>query len=244
MAECGCKTGEAAALERRALWALLAVNATMFVGEAFTGWLAQSTGLAADSLDMLADASVYGITLWAVGRSHALQTRAAAASGTLQVVLGVGVLLDVGRRYLYGSEPVSGLMMSVGAVALIANLSCLAIISKHRHGGVHMRASWIFSTNDVIANLGVIISGVLVRVSGHRLPDLIIGGLISVLVLRGGLRILVEVKAPATSHKHSPSACNNVIRKQVTWNSHTALGRLTNCRQPPSCPISCVGCGA
>lgn len=194
MSDCGCGSGEADKLERRALWMLLGINATMFVGEAVAGWLGQSTGLLADSLDMLADAAVYGIALYAVGRSSGLKITAATASGLLQIALGLGVLFEVARRYLHGSEPVSALMIGVGVIAFIANLTCLAILAKHRTGGVHMRASWIFSTNDVIANIGVVVSGGLVFLLGSRLPDLIIGGLISALVIRGGVRILREAR--------------------------------------------------
>lgn len=194
MSDCGCELEDAAELERRTLCTLLAVNGVMFIAEVVAGWWGESTGLLADSLDMLADASVYGIALYAVGRSHRLQANAATASGTLQIALGLGVLVEVVRRFLYGSDPVSILMISVGAIALVANLSCLILIAKHREGGVHMRASWIFSTNDVIANLGVIISGGLVMYLGSRLPDLIIGALISAVVLRGGVQILREAK--------------------------------------------------
>ena len=99
-----------------------------------------------------------------------------------------------GCRFWFGSEPESVLIMCVGAVALIANIYCLVLISRHRDAGVHMRASWIFSTNDVIANLGVIISGGLVWVLGSRYPDLIVGAIISIVVVRGGLKILNEAK--------------------------------------------------
>ncbi len=98
------------------------------------------------------------------------------------------------RRFVYGSDPVSMLMMVVGAIALVANVWCLLLIAKHREGGVHMRASWIFSTNDVITNLGVILSGGLVLYLGSRVPDLVIGALISVVVVRGGVQILGEAK--------------------------------------------------
>ena len=81
-------------------------------------------------------------------------------------------------------------MMGMGLVALIANVACLVILAKHRDGGAHMRASWIFSTNDVIANTGVILSGVLVLLLGSAVPDLVIGTLISVVVVRGGFKIL------------------------------------------------------
>jgi Co/Zn/Cd efflux system component len=194
MSDCGGELDEAAELERQTLWILLAINGAMFIGEAIAGWWGDSTGLLADSLDMLADASVYGIALYAVGQSRGLQAGAATASGVLQIALGLGVLLEVGRRFLYGSDPVSPLMIAVGTLALVANVSCLLLIAKHRKGGVHMRASWIFSRNDVIANLGVILSGVLVMSLGSRLPDLLIGALIAVVVVRGGLQILREAK--------------------------------------------------
>jgi Co/Zn/Cd efflux system component len=192
MTECVCHPEEATALERTTLRLLLGINIAMFIAELAAGWLAESTGLLADSLDMFADASVYGIALYAVGKSGALQARAATISGVLQIGLGLGVLSEVVRRYLYGSEPMSLVMMAVGAVALAANICCLALIAKHREGGVHMRASWIFSTNDVIANLGVIVSGALVLMFGSRLPDLAIGALIAAVVVHGGIRILID----------------------------------------------------
>lgn len=192
MAGCGCEMTARNAQQRRTLLIVLGINALMFLVEFGLGWLAQSTGLIADSLDMLADASVYAISLYAVGRRESLQRTAARCSGVLQIGLALLVLADVVRRFLFGSEPVSGLMMAVGLLALIANLICLGLISRHRDGGVHMRASLIFSTNDVIANAGVILSGALVWWLGSRLPDLLIGLLIAALVLRGGLRILRE----------------------------------------------------
>jgi Co/Zn/Cd efflux system component len=194
MPECGCGADQTDELEKRTLIILLSINALMFVIELCLGWLAQSTGLIADSLDMLADATVYGISLYAVGKGVLRQTKAAVISGFLQVILGLGVLVEVFRRFAFGSEPQSLLIMSVGALALAANIVCLILISKHREGGVHMRASWIFSTNDVIANLGVIMSGIFVAIIGNRFPDLIIGTIISLIVVRGGMKILKDAK--------------------------------------------------
>jgi len=143
---------------------------------------------------MLADATVYGLSLYAVGKGIVHQAKAAQVSGFLQIILGLGVLFDVLRRLIFGSEPQSTLMIVVGVVALLANIVCLALISRHREGGVHMRASWIFSANDVIANLGVIVSGVLVALIGSRFPDLIVGALITLIVVRGGMKILRDAK--------------------------------------------------
>ena len=100
------------------------------------------------------------------------------------------------RRAILGSEPTSLLMVGTGCVALVANLICLRLISSHRDGGAHMRASWIFSKNDVIANTGVIIAGVLVMTLGSRIPDLAVGSIVAVVVVRGGMQILKGVETP------------------------------------------------
>lgn len=192
---CGCAAEQAAELQRRTLWVVLLINAAMFVVELVVGLRAGSTGLIADSLDMLADAGVYGLSLGAVGRSSKDQRQAAVVSGRLQIALALGVLLDVLRRTALGSEPISTLMVVIGALALLANLLCLLLVRRHREGGVHMRASVIFSTNDTLANLGVIVAGLLVAWSGSRIPDLLIGTAISLLVLQGGRRILREARA-------------------------------------------------
>jgi Co/Zn/Cd efflux system component len=180
--------------ETRILKWLLAINAVMFSVEITAGWLAQSTGLIADSLDMFADAAVYGVSLYAVGRSVRMKVHAAHFAGWLQVVLALGALGEVLRRYYFGSEPASALMMSFGLLALAANSLCLVLIAKSRDSGAHMKASWIFSANDVIANLGVILAGLLVALTGSRYPDLAIGLVIGVIVLNGARRIL-QLKA-------------------------------------------------
>ncbi len=191
---CACESADVERLERATLWTLLAINAAMFVVEAAAGWWSESTGLLADSLDMFADAIVYGTALFAVGKSGRRKSWAATGSGIVQIALGIGVIVEVARRFQYGSDPISALMMSIGAAALIANVTCLLLLAKHRQGEIHMRASWIFSTNDVVANLGVIASGALVMFFGNRYPDLLVGGIISAVVIYGGVRILRQVK--------------------------------------------------
>ncbi|MEQ8316193.1 MAG: cation transporter [Phycisphaerales bacterium] len=191
MSGCDCAE-DAVGLEQRTLIALLTINGVMFVAEVMVGWIAESTALLADSLDMLADATVYGIALYAASRSGGTQRTAARVSGVLQIALGLGVLVEVIRRTLFGSEPTSHLMIGAGAVALVANLICLRLIAKHREGGAHMRASWIFSKNDVIANTGVIVAGLLVMALGSRVPDLVVGSIVAAVVIRGGVQIWAD----------------------------------------------------
>ena len=135
----------------------------MFVAEFSAGLLRGSTASLADSLDMFADAAV---------PASAVRPR---RGGTPRVD---------GER---AGTRLHGVGRSCG---LIANVTCLVIISKHRRGEVHMRASWIFSTNDVIANIGVILAGALVAWTGSSAPDLIVGTVIALVVFSGALRIL------------------------------------------------------
>lgn len=195
MSGCGCEVEIKDKEQRWVLILLLAINGGMFVVEITAGLLADSTALIADSLDMLADATVYAIGLYAVGRSLVAKAKAAHISGVFQVILGLGVLFDIVRRFVVGSEPESMLMMVIGTVALIANTICLMLLYKHRQGEVHMRASWIFSKNDVIANLGVIGAGVLVAWLGSPWPDLVIGLIIALIVTRGGIHIIKDANA-------------------------------------------------
>ncbi|WP_326505188.1 cation transporter [Noviherbaspirillum album] len=178
------------AAEAGTLRILLAINGLMFVFELVLGLFAQSTGLIADSLDMFADAAVYGLALYAVGKAASMKSRAAHVAGWLQLILAVGALSEVVRRFIFGSEPESTLMMGVGLIALVANVTCLVLISKKRDRGAHMTASYIFSANDVIANLGVIAAGILVAWTQSPYPDLVIGTIIGVIVLNGARRIL------------------------------------------------------
>lgn len=205
MSGCGCEVEIKDKEQSRVLILLLAINGVMFVAEIIAGIVADSTALIADSMDMLADATVYAIGLYAVGRSLAAKEKAAHISGIFQVMLGLGVLFDIVRRFIVGSEPESLMMIAVGAVALIANTICLKLIYKHRQGEVHMRASWIFSKNDVIANLGVIIAGVLVAWLASPWPDLIIGLIIATIIVRGGLHIIKDANSENLSCKETNS---------------------------------------
>lgn len=176
--------------EAKVLKIMFAINAVMFAFEIILGFEAQSTGLIADSMDMFADAAVYGVSLYAVGKTVELQHKAARLSGFLQMFLAAFALFEVVRRFVFGSDPEPSFMIWVSLIALIANVICLILIMRHRGDGVHMKASQIFSANDVIANISVLIAGLLVTTTHSRLPDLLIGLLIAAVVLRGSIIIL------------------------------------------------------
>lgn len=198
MSDCGCHMEAKNAAERKTLRILLLINGTMFVVGIVAGVLARSTALVADSLDMFADASVYTMSLYAVGKSAHYKNRAATLSGIFQITLAVMVVVNVIRGFIWGSSPESGWMMAIALLALIANSYGLYLLSKHRKGEVHMRASWIFTQNDVIANFSVIVAGLLVTLFNSRFPDLIVGFGIASLVVWGGISIIRDAQRDKT----------------------------------------------
>ncbi len=177
--------------ESRLLWQVLGINFFFFLLEFFMGIFSDSMGLIADSLDMLADSLVYGLALLAVGGSLARKRRTARWSGYFQLFLAVLGLVEVVRRFV-GLEaiPAFGWMVGISLLALLGNGLSLYLLQKTQSREVHIRASLIFTSNDIIINLGVILAGLLVYLSGSPYPDLVIGLIVFGIVARGAYRIL------------------------------------------------------
>jgi Co/Zn/Cd efflux system component len=182
--------------QKRLLLIVLAINFTFFLFEIVTGFISQSMGLIADSLDMLADALVYGISLAAIGAAASRKKSVAKIAGYLQITLALLGFSEVLRRYL-GLKylPDFQTMMIVSSLALAANTISLLLLQKSKgKEEAHIQASLIFTSNDIIINLGVIIAGSLVYFLHSPLPDLLIGCIVFFIVIRGARSILSLAK--------------------------------------------------
>jgi Co/Zn/Cd efflux system component len=177
--------------ERRVLRQVLAINFFFFTLEMLTGFIANSMGLVADSLDMLADSIVYALSLFAVGGSVSRKKNIAEAAGYFQLALAVLGFAEVIRRFVgSGETPDFHLMIIISLLALAGNAICLYLLQKSKSQEAHMQASMIFTSTDVIVNLGVIAAGVMVYLTSSKLPDLIVGAIVFTGVGRGAYRIL------------------------------------------------------
>ena len=177
------------------LWQVLLINFGFFLIEITFGLISNSMGLVADSLDMLSDSFVYGLSLFAVGAVVAKKKRIAKLSGYVQILLAILGITEVLRRFFFEEEmPDFGTMIIVSIFALIANVYCIYLFKKTKSEEAHIRASVIFTNNDIIINSGVIVAGILVSLLSNHLPDLIIGSIVFVVVLRGARRILKLAK--------------------------------------------------
>ncbi len=199
MTSCGCDITAETSEQRRILILALVLNATMFVVGIIAGIIGESTGLIADSLDMLTDAFAYAIGLVAIGRTAMFKARAATLTGNVLVVLGLVVLLDVARRGIFGASPQSSMMLTIAAMSLVVNSWVLHLLSRYQEKEVHLRATWICTRADVIANISVIVSALLIYLTGWRYIDLIIGGAIGLYVVRSAREILRAAESAASA---------------------------------------------
>jgi len=177
--------------QSKLLWSVLIINFIFFLIEMSTGILSKSMGLVADSLDMLADSFVYGLSLIAVGGTVLKKKRIAKFAGYFQITLAIIGVVEIIRRFLgFEALPIFSTMIIVSIFALVANGICLFLLQKSKSTEAHMKASMIFTSNDIIINIGVIIAGLLVNWLNSGIPDLIIGVIVFAIVIQGALRIL------------------------------------------------------
>lgn len=177
--------------ERHALRAALLINAVLFVAELAAGLIGRSMGLVADSLDMLADATVYALSLLAVGAALHRKKSLARTSGYLQLGLAIAGVVEVLRRFLTSEAlPDVPTMIVVSTIALAGNIVTLLILRRVRSDEVHFQASWIFTSNDIKVNTLVIAAAVIVAVTNHAAADLLAGAAIFIIVANGARRIL------------------------------------------------------
>jgi cation diffusion facilitator family transporter len=191
---CNAKSGELAALayggRRRVLQIALAINLLMFVAEFAGGYVARSTSLMADSVDMLGDAFVYGLSLYALARGDRWKAGAAFTKGVVILLFGGWIVFELVLNILTDVTPVSGLMAIFGTAALVANLICLALLWRYRQTDVNMSSTFECSRNDVIANIGVLLAAGGVWITDQAWPDMLAGSLVALVFLRSAVRVI------------------------------------------------------
>jgi cation diffusion facilitator family transporter len=187
--------------QRRVLRVVLWINLAMFALEFGAGLVAHSTALLADSVDMLGDAIVYGFSLYVIGRGVQWQARAALLKGGIMLAFAAGIAVEIVSKLARGVTPDGELMGGVAILALIANVSVLAFLWRHRGDDLNMRSAWLCSRNDVTANASVLAAGGAVWLSGSAWPDIIVGLAIAALFAASAIGIIRQV-----FHAHRPSS--------------------------------------
>lgn len=197
---CEC-TGDAARAGtdpayRRALWIVVILNVGFGVIELIGGFLAGSQALKADSLDFLGDGSITFVGLLALTWTALARARVALAQGIFLAALGVGVIATAAWRAFNAVPPEADIMGVVGIAALVVNVVAALVLSRFREGGdANAKAIWLFSRNDALANVAVIVAAGLVAWTGSAWPDLAVAAVIAILFLNSARAIIASARA-------------------------------------------------
>jgi cation diffusion facilitator family transporter len=191
---CGC-TGDAKRAERdpayaRALWIVVILNLGFGLLEIVGGFVADSQALKADALDFIGDGSITLVGLLALGWTAQARARIALTQGLFLGALGIGVIAFAAWRAMNAVAPEADLMGGIGVVALLVNVGAAFVLARFREGDANVRAIWLFSRNDALANIAVIVAAGLVAWTESAWPDLIVAGVIALLFLHSAYEIV------------------------------------------------------
>jgi cation diffusion facilitator family transporter len=188
---------------KKVLWAVFAINAVMFLLEIIVGYLYHSTALMADSLDMFSDAFVYGISIFVIAKSGSVKAKVSLIKGILMTTMAFYVIYELITKISNPIVPEGQIIAGVGMLAFVANAVCLWLLFRHKDGDINIRSAWVCSRNDMTANVGVIVAGVLVLYSGSQWPDYIIGVSVALLVLVSSFRVITDSLRELRSERKS-----------------------------------------
>ena len=180
---------------KRALWIVVILNAGYGAVEMVGGFLSGSQALKADALDFLGDGLISFLGLLAIGWRLVWRARSALVQGMFLGALGLGVLVTTAYRVLVQQRPEAELMGLFGGIALVVNVMAAAVLIPHRTGDANARAVWLFSRNDAIGNLAVVIAAGLVAWTGTAWPDLVVAVVIAGLFLQSSWSIVRDARS-------------------------------------------------
>lgn len=178
--------------QTKVLWAVLFINLAMFVIEFGAGVRADSLSLTGDSLDMLGDALVYASSLYVVNKGRKAQAGSAFFKGILMFLFAIAVFARATYQLFAGVTPAATMMSTIGVVALLANLVCLLLLSRHRQDNLNMSSVWLCSRNDIIANVSVLVAAGLVFLTHSGLPDLAVGFMLTFVFAKSAGKVLTQ----------------------------------------------------
>ncbi len=178
--------------QAKVLWVVLFINAAMFLVEFGAGIRAGSLSLTGDSLDMLGDALVYASSLYVINKSIQAQAGAAFLKGIIMFLFAVAVFARASYQLFVGVSPEATIMGTIGIVALFANLLCLLLLTRHRNDNLNMSSVWLCSRNDIIANTSVLIAAGLIFLTNSKLPDLLVGFLLTFVFAKSASKVLSQ----------------------------------------------------
>lgn len=188
----GCELSKLKKQQAKVLWVVLFVNLGMFFVEMIAGIQANSLSLTGDSLDMLGDALVYGVSLYVINKGSKAQAGSAFLKGSIMFLFAIAVFARASYQLFTGANPEARIMGTVGMIALVANLFCLFLLTRHRKDNLNMSSVWLCSRNDIIANTSVLVAAGLVFLTHSLIPDVVVGLLLTFIFAKSAGKVLSQ----------------------------------------------------
>ncbi len=188
----GCEINAESISQRRTLWIVLAINFIMFFVLVLGSVWGRTVSLYAESFDNLGDAITYGISIWAVGKGAHAKAKVALFKGVLILGGACSVMASLVYKWYTLEVPFYEVMGSFAIASLLANLVCLGLLWRHRNDDLNMESVWHCSRNDIITNSTVIIASGLVWYFDSWVPDIVLGALLFLYLLRSGMTITIK----------------------------------------------------
>jgi len=177
---------------RRRLWAVIAINASMFLVEMVAGRLSGSQALQADALDFFGDALTYGLSLAVIGASLQVRATMALAKGVSLLLMGLWVFGSTLYQLFVLGVPQAQVMGVIGFLALAANLASVLLLVRYKDGDANVRSVWLCSRNDAIGNVAVMFAAAGVWGTATGWPDLVVAFIMAGLFLMSASQILAQ----------------------------------------------------
>lgn len=176
--------------QSKTLKIVLLINIFLFILTAYYGLISNSTGLLSESLDDFGDAVTYALSLYVIYKSDKMKAYVALIKGCLILLGAVFVLVKVIQHIMDSTVPVFETMGAVAFIALILNLTCLLLLTKHKEQDINMSSVWECSRNDIFNNISIIIASILVWATNLGWADLAVGLVLSLLLIKSSFKVL------------------------------------------------------
>ncbi|MGJ5831015.1 cation diffusion facilitator family transporter [Streptomyces ossamyceticus] len=197
-------SGTAAAAYRGRLRIALSITLTVMVVEIVGGVLADSLALVADAAHMATDAVGLGMALLAIHFANRppsgnrtfgyARAEILAALANCLLLLGVGgyVLFEAIQRFITPVGTQGGLTVVFGAIGLVANMISLTLLMRGQKESLNVRGAFLEVAADALGSLAVIVSAVVVLLTGWRAADPIASLIIGVMIVPRTVKLLRE----------------------------------------------------
>jgi cobalt-zinc-cadmium efflux system protein len=188
------------------LWITLLLTLFFTVVEVAGGLLSHSLALLSDSAHMISDVLALGLSLAAIYLATRNPDRkytfgflrfeiiASFLNGLALAVIAIGIFIEGIHRMIRPQEINMRLMLMIAVVGLLVNAVLTLVLSRSskKEGNLNIKSALWHFFGDLLSSVGIIVSSVLISITGHSFFDPLISMIIGGIIFYGGAKIIRE----------------------------------------------------